>query len=126
DEVLKQADVVSLHLPLTPETQGIIDATKLALMKPSAILINVGRGPLVDEAALAEAIRSKKLAGAAADVYTQEPPPPDHPYFGLENMILTPHLAGSTLESGLRIMTMAMDNLARVINGEKPLWILNP
>jgi Lactate dehydrogenase and related dehydrogenases len=124
DEILKTADVISLHLPLTPETQGIIDASKLAMMKSTAILINVGRGPLVDEAALADALRAKKLACAAADVFSEEPPPKDHPLFGLENAILTSHLAGSTLESGMRIMNMAMDNLARVMKGEKPLWIL--
>jgi phosphoglycerate dehydrogenase-like enzyme len=125
DEILKTADVISLHLPLTPETQGIIDTSKLSMMKPSAILINVGRGPLVDEKALAEALRDKKLACAAVDVFSQEPPPKDHPLFGLENAILTPHLAGSTLESGMRIMNMALDNLARVMKREKPLWVLN-
>lgn len=125
DDILKTADVVSLHLPLTPETQGIIDASKLAMMKSTAILINVGRGPLVDETALADALRAKKLACAAIDVFSQEPPPKDHPLFGLENAILTSHLAGSTLESGMRIMNMALDNLARVMKGEEPLWILN-
>jgi phosphoglycerate dehydrogenase-like enzyme len=124
EEILKTADVVSLHLPLTRETEKIIDASKLALMKPTAVLINVGRGPLVDEAALAEALRNKKLAVAAVDVFSQEPPPGNHPLFGLENAILTPHLAGSTLESAIRIVNMAMDNLSRVIRGEKPLWIL--
>jgi phosphoglycerate dehydrogenase-like enzyme len=125
DDILKTADVVSLHLPLTPETQGIIDASKLAMMKSTAILINVGRGPLLDETALADALRAKKLACAAIDVFSQEPPPKDHPLFGLENAILTSHLAGSTLESGMRIMNMALDNLARVMKGEEPLWILN-
>jgi glyoxylate reductase len=125
DEILRTADVVSLHLPLTAETTKIIDAAKLALMKPTAILINVGRGPLVDEVALAEAVREKRIAAAASDVYTSEPPPADHPYFGVDNIILTPHLAGSTLESGMRIMGMAQDNLIRAMKGEKPLWVLN-
>lgn len=125
EEVLKEADIVCLLLPLTKETEGIINAARLALMKPTAILINVGRGPLVDEAALAEAVRNKQLAAAAVDVFREEPPPKDHPYFGVENMILTPHLAGSTLESGTRIMGMATDNLAHVMKGEKPLWIVN-
>jgi phosphoglycerate dehydrogenase-like enzyme len=125
-EILKTADVVSLHLPLTPETTRIIDTAKLALMKPTAVLINVGRGALVDEKALADAVKNKKLAAAAVDVYTMEPPPQDYPLFGLENVILTPHLAGSTRESGMRIMGMAMDNVVRVMKGEKPLWVLNP
>jgi phosphoglycerate dehydrogenase-like enzyme len=98
----------------------------LALMKPTAVLINVGRGPLVDEAALAEALRSKKLAAAAMDVFSQEPPPRNHPLFGLENVILIPHLAGATLESAVRIINMALDNMGRALRGEKPLWVLNP
>jgi phosphoglycerate dehydrogenase-like enzyme len=125
EEILKTADIVSIHLPLTKETEGVIGKDLLALMKPSAILINVGRGPLVDEAALAEALRSKKLSMAAIDVFSTEPPPKDHPLFGLENVILTPHLAGSTRESGLRIIAMATDNLARVMKGEAPLWVVN-
>jgi glyoxylate reductase len=125
EEILRTADVVSLHLPLSPETTKIINTSMLALMKPTAVLINVGRGALVDEAALAEAVRSKKLAAAAVDVFISEPPPVDHPYFKVENIILTPHLAGSTRESGMRIMGMSQDNLVRVMKGEKPLWVLN-
>jgi len=125
EEILKTADVVSIHLPLTEATTGIINASKLALMMPSAVLINVGRGALVDEAALADALRLKKIAMAAVDVFVEEPPPQDHPLFGLDNVILTPHLAGSTRESGGRILNMAMDNLIRIIKGEKPLWVLN-
>jgi phosphoglycerate dehydrogenase-like enzyme len=124
EEILKTADVVSLHLPLTRETEKIIDASMLSLMKPTAVLINVGRGPLVDEAALADTLQNKKLAIAAVDVFSQEPPPGNHPLFGLENVILTPHLAGATLESAIRIINMAMDNLSRVIRGETPLWVL--
>jgi phosphoglycerate dehydrogenase-like enzyme len=126
EEILKKADVVSLHLPLTRETEGIINAAMLALMKPTAVLINVGRGPLVDETALAEALTNKRLAMAAVDVFSQEPPPKNHPLFGLPNVILTPHLAGSTLESAMRIIDMTLGNLSRVIRGEKPLWLLNP
>jgi phosphoglycerate dehydrogenase-like enzyme len=125
EEILKTADVVSIHLPLLPETTKIIDAAKLALMKPSAVLINVGRGALLDEEALAAALREKKIAFAAVDVFAEEPPPPNHPFFGLPNIILTCHLAGSTRESGGRIMNMALENLARVLKGEKPLWLLN-
>jgi len=126
EDILKTADVVSLHLPLSEATTKIIDARKLALMKPSAVLINVGRGALVDEAALAEALRAKKIAMAAVDVYTEEPPPASHPLFGLENAILTPHLAGSTRESGGRIIGMAMENMVRILKGEKPQYVLNP
>ncbi|MEE9910610.1 MAG: 2-hydroxyacid dehydrogenase [Deltaproteobacteria bacterium] len=124
-EIMKTADVVSIHLPLVEATTKMINAEKLALMKPNAVLINVGRGALVDEAALADALRSKKIAMAAVDVFVEEPPPKDHPLFGLENAILTPHLAGSTRESGGRILNMAVDNLIRILKGEKPLWVLN-
>ncbi|MBN1475086.1 MAG: 2-hydroxyacid dehydrogenase [Syntrophaceae bacterium] len=124
EEIFKTADVISIHLPLLPETTKIIDAAKLALMKPSSIIINVGRGALVDEEALAQTLRDKKIAFAASDVFAEEPPPKKHPYFGLSNMILTCHLAGSTRESGGRIMNMALDNLSRVLKGENPLWVL--
>ncbi len=126
EEILSRADVVSVHLPLTAGTRGLMDAGKLGLMKPSAIFINVGRGELVDEAALAVAIRTGKLGAAALDVFSTEPPPADHPLFGLDNVILTPHLAGSTNEARERIVSMAMDNVARVIRGEAPLWVVNP
>jgi phosphoglycerate dehydrogenase-like enzyme len=124
EEILRTADVVSLHLPLNAETKGFIDQKKLVLMKPTAILINVGRGKLVDEEALAAALRSHKLGYAATDVFSQEPPPQDHPLFGLDNIILTPHLAGATNESRARIVSMAMENIARVIKGEKPHWVI--
>ncbi|PKN17226.1 MAG: hydroxyacid dehydrogenase [Deltaproteobacteria bacterium HGW-Deltaproteobacteria-6] len=125
EEIMKTADVVSIHLPLTETTANIIDVQKLKLMKPTAILINVGRGALVDETALADALLAGEIAMAAVDVFVEEPPPQNHPLFGLENAILTPHLAGSTRESGGRIVNMAMENMIRVMKGEKPLWVLN-
>lgn len=125
EDILKTADVVSIHLPLTEATTKIIDAQKLSLMKSTSVLINVGRGALVDEEALAAVLRNKKIAMAAVDVFVEEPPPRNHPLFGLDNAILTPHLAGSTRESGGRILHMAIDNLIRVIKGGKPLWVLN-
>lgn len=125
EEILKTADVVSIHLPLTEATTKIINAEKLSIMKPTAVLINVGRGALVDETALAEILRNKRIAMAAVDVFVEEPPPQNHPFYGLENIILTPHLAGSTRESGIRILNMAADNLIRVMKGENPLWVLN-
>ena len=126
EEILSSADIVSLHLPLSAETRGIMDEKKFALLKPTAIFINVGRGELVNETALAEALRNGRLAWAAMDVFSQEPPPKDHPLFGLENVILTPHLAGSTNESRARIVAMAADNIARVVRGEQPLWLVTP
>jgi len=93
DELLKVSDYVSLHCPLTDETRGLIDGRRLALMKPGALLVNTSRGPVVDEGALAEALKNGTIGGAALDVLCDEPPEKDHPLFGLDNVILTPHIA---------------------------------
>ena len=93
DKLLMEADYVSLHCPLTDETRGLIDARRLALMKPNALLVNTSRGPVVDEPALVEALKNGTIAGAALDVLCEEPPPKDHPLFALDNVILTPHIA---------------------------------
>ncbi len=93
DDLLSQSDYVSLHCPLTDETRGLIDARRLALMKPKAILVNTSRGPVVDETALIEALKNGTIAAAALDVLVEEPPPADHPLFALDNVVLTPHIA---------------------------------
>ncbi len=93
DDLLAQSDYVSLHCPLTDETRGLIDARRLALMKPKAILVNTSRGPVVDETALIEALKNGTIAAAALDVLVEEPPPADHPLFALDNVVLTPHIA---------------------------------
>ena len=93
DDLLAQSDYVSLHCPLTDETRGLIDARRLALMKPKAILVNTSRGPVVDEPALIGALKNGTIAAAALDVLVDEPPPADHPLFALDNVVLTPHIA---------------------------------
>lgn len=103
EELLTRADVVTLHLPLTPETRNLLNAERLALMKPGAVLINAARGGLVDEGALLEALEKGKLAGAALDVFETEPLPADSPLRRAERLILTPHLAGSTIEAQERV-----------------------
>ena len=103
DVLLRTADVVTLHLALTDETHHLIDATRLALMKPTAVLINTARGELVDEVALAQALRDKRIGGAAIDVFAVEPLPADSPLRGLDRVILTPHLAASTAEAQERV-----------------------
>ncbi|MSR07206.1 MAG: hypothetical protein EXR93_09100 [Gemmatimonadetes bacterium] len=103
DDLLARADVVSLHLPLTAETKNLIDARRLSLMKPSSVLVNTARGGLVDEAALLEAVTAGKLAGAALDVFEQEPLPKESPLRGSDRLILTPHLAASTTEAQERV-----------------------
>ena len=94
DELLRRADFVSLHAPLTAETRHLIDARRLALMKPGAILVNTARGGLVDEAALVRALEEKRIGGAALDVFEVEPLPPDSPLRRLDQVVLTPHVAG--------------------------------
>ncbi len=126
DELLSASDVVSLHVPLTPETRGLIDAEALSKIGSSGYLINVARGEVVDEAALIDALKSKKIKGAAIDVYATEPPPPDHPLFGLSNVIVTPHVAGVTDESRRRIMQVTAANIAGVLLGKEPENVVNP
>lgn len=123
--LLKASDVVSLHVPLTAETHGLIDAEALAKIGGSSYLINVARGEVVDEAALIEALRNKVIKGAAIDVFTQEPPPKDHPLLELDNAIVTPHIAGVTDESRRRIMQVTASNIAGVILGEEPRNVVN-
>lgn len=118
DDVLASADVVSLHCPLTPSTRHLINAASIAKMKPSAILINTGRGPLVDEQAVADALNGGRLAAFGADVLSQEPPRGDNPLLSARNCFLTPHIAWATLEARKRLMSTATENVRQFIAGE--------
>jgi phosphoglycerate dehydrogenase-like enzyme len=124
DELLRTSDIVSLHVPLIPSTRHMMGSAQFALMKPTAYLINTCRGPVVDEAALTQALSSGTIAGAGLDVFDQEPPPPDNPLFALPNVILTAHFAGPTWDNQYTRFRNAFDNCQRVIRGEKPLWII--
>ncbi len=121
-ELLRTSDVVSLHVPLNETTQNVIGAPEFALMKSSAILVNTCRGRVVDEAALYDALRSGQIAGAGLDVMVEEPPPANHPLFGLENVTFTPHMAGPTWETWPRAFRNAFDNIQRVAAARPPLW----
>ncbi len=123
-EILSTSDIVSLHVPLNEATRHMIGAAELARMRPSSVLINTCRGPVVDETALHAALAEGKLAGAGLDVFAAEPPPADHPLFGLDNVVLTPHLAGPTWESQRARLRNAFDNVQRVARGEPPLWVV--
>lgn len=118
DDVLASADVVSLHCPLSPSTRHLINAASIAKMKPSAILINTGRGPLVDEQAVADALNGGRLAAFGADVLSQEPPRGDNPLLSARNCFLTPHIAWATLEARTRLMSTATENVRQFIAGE--------
>jgi glycerate dehydrogenase len=117
DDVFRQADVLSLHCPLTPETENLVNARSLALMKASAFLINTSRGGLVDEVALAEALNAERLAGAGLDVVCKEPPSSGSPLFGAKNCFVTPHVAWSTLAARERLLSVAIKNLERFLAG---------
>lgn len=118
DDVLATADIVSLHCPLTSSTRHLINAASIAKMKPSAILINTGRGPLVDEQAVADALNGGRLAAFGADVLSQEPPRVDNPLLSARNCFLTPHIAWATLEARTRLMSTATENVRQFIAGE--------
>ena len=123
--LLAQSDYISLHVPLTPLSRNMIDAAALAAMKPSAVLINTARGGLVDEEALAAAIRSGEIAGAALDVLADEPPPPGHPLLGDERILITPHSAWYSLEAQRDVVAAACEDVRRVLSGERPLTPAN-
>jgi (S)-sulfolactate dehydrogenase len=120
--LLAAADIVTLHCPLTPETRGLIGAKEIAVMKPGAILINTARGGIVDEAALAAALRQGHLTGAAVDVFDTEPITAETAalFAGLPNVILTPHIAGLTVESNSRISAITVDNVIKTLEGSRP------
>lgn len=118
DDVLATADIVSLHCPLTSSTRHLINAEAIGKMKPSAILINTGRGPLVDEQAVADALNGGRLAAFGADVLSQEPPSGDNPLLSARNCFLTPHIAWATLEARTRLMSTATENVRQFIAGE--------
>ena len=125
DEVLRKADFLSLHTPLTEETRGLISKEKLGLMKPTVYIINTARAQIIDEEALYEALKEKKIAGYAVDVYTQAPPAKDAPFFELDNVITTPWAASETWETVRDMELTCVENILRVFRGEKPVYPLN-
>lgn len=117
ETLFREADVVSLHCPLTSETRHLVNATTLAWMKPGAFLLNTARGPLVDEAALAEALQAGRIAGAAVDVLSVEPPAPDNPLLTAPNCLVTPHLAWATKASRARLLGVVVENVRAFLAG---------
>ncbi len=120
--IWEESDYVSLHAPLTPETRGMVNAAALSRMKPEAVLINVARGELVDEAALAETLAENGIRGAGLDVLAQEPPAPDHPLLGLPNCLVTPHGAWYSTAALADMRRKAATDVLRTLNGEEPLY----
>ncbi|MBN9258136.1 MULTISPECIES: hydroxyacid dehydrogenase [unclassified Mesorhizobium] len=126
DALVEQSDIIVLCCPLTEETRGLISRERIALMKPHALLINVSRGPVVDDDALIEALRRGRIGGAALDVFSTQPLPPNHPYFSFDNVIVTPHMAGITEESMMRMGVGAAGEALLVLDGKLPVNLRNP
>ena len=118
ERLLAECDAVSLHLAGTPETEGMIDAAAIARMKPGALFVNTARGELVDEAALVDALRSGRIRAAGIDVYREEPLPPSHPFLGLDNVVLSPHVAYNTPEAAVALHDIAVECLVRYFAGD--------
>jgi gluconate 2-dehydrogenase len=125
EDLLRQSDFISLHVPLLPETRKMIGAAQLRMMKPTAILVNTSRGPVVDEAALAEALERKIVAGAGLDVFEQEPHV--HPLLlKLENVVLAPHIASASIDTRRKMSLVAAENALAALDGKRPPNLLNP
>lgn len=126
DELLEQSDFVTLHCPALPETMGLINAQRIASMKPTAYLVNTAGAPIIDREAIVQALKERHIAGAAFDVYETWPVQPDNPLLKLDNVILTPHIGGSTDETVERHSHMIADDIERFLKGERPENLLNP
>jgi D-3-phosphoglycerate dehydrogenase len=126
DALVAWSDVLVLCCPLNAQTRGLIDARRIALMKPGALIVNVARGPVIDDEALVAALREGSIGGAALDVFATQPLPADHPYFSFDNVIVTPHMAGITEESMVRMGAGAAAEVLRILSGELPVNLRNP
>lgn len=126
-DLLKNADIISLHCPLTETTKNLIGKAEIQLMKNTSILINVARGEVVDEQAVADALKNEDIGGAGLDVFSKEPITKDNPLLSVDadNLILTPHIAGSTMESQFKIVTMAFENIRKALSGKVPHYLVN-
>lgn len=125
-ELFEQADIITLHLPSTNDTQDIVGADLLGRMRDGALLINAARGDLIDERALVDGLSIGRPAAAAIDVFRAEPPEKDHPFLAIPNLLLTPHIAGGTRESGLRMSMQSVDAMLKILSGQRPDSLVNP
>jgi len=124
--LLRASDFVSVHTPLTEETHHLIGAEEFALMKPTAVLVNTARGPVVDGGALADALRERRIFGAGLDVFESEPPASDNPLLKLDNVVVLPHIASASVATRTRMAMMAAENLLAGLRGERPPHLVNP
>lgn len=126
ERLFRESDFISLHCELTEETCGLVGEREFKWMRPTAFLINLARGGVVDEQALVCALREGQIAGLGTDVYAVEPPPADHPFFGMENVVLTPHMSAHTREAMIRMAVDAVHGLLDVLAGQRPQYLVNP
>lgn len=126
ESLLRAADFLTLHLPLSPETRHLMNAERLRLLRPTCRIVNTSRGGVIDEMALAQALNEGRIAGAALDVFEQEPLPADHPFLNTPNTLLTPHISASTRESMENMARDAAKGLLDVLNGRRPQFVVNP
>jgi D-3-phosphoglycerate dehydrogenase len=126
DKLFAESDFIVLACPLTPETKGLASRARIASMRKNAVLVNVARGPVVDEQAITEALQQRRIRGAALDVFDKQPLAIDHPLMALDNVVLTPHQAGLTVEAVERMSEAAAQETLRLLKGEKPLNLVNP
>ncbi len=125
EEILKQADFISIHVPLIPSTRRLIGSKELQQMKKEAFLVNISRGDIVDEEALYQALKEGRIRGAALDVFSQEPPV-GSPLFSLDNVVLTPHMGGYSLEALRATGMICAENIVDLFQGKKPRFVVNP
>jgi phosphoglycerate dehydrogenase-like enzyme len=125
EDLFRTSDIVTLHTPLTDETNRMINKTLLSTMKPAAVIINTSRGEIIDERALADAVKEGKILGAGLDVFDKEPPDPGNPLLALDNVVVTPHSAGTTLDTWGRRLDFAFGNMRRVLKGDAPVAVVN-
>jgi glyoxylate reductase len=126
ERLLRESDFVSLHVPLTPETRRLIGERELALMKPTAILVNAARGAIVDQRALYAALKERRIAAAGLDVAETEPIPPDEPLLTLDNVVITPHIGSASVATRRRMAEMAVESIMQALRGETPTHCVNP
>jgi D-3-phosphoglycerate dehydrogenase len=126
DELLRRSDYVSINCPLTRESRGMIGAREFSLMPPHAFFITTARGFIHDEDALLAALRDKRIAGAGLDVWSKEPPPPEHPLLAFDNVLASPHTAGVTREARYNMGKFAAEQLIMILDGKRPPRIINP
>jgi D-3-phosphoglycerate dehydrogenase len=126
DELMKKSDIITLHTSTTPEAMGLISAQRIALMKPTAYLINAANAFVLDNEAIIKALKEKRIAGAAFDVFETWPVRSDSPLLKMDNVVLTPHIGGATAETVIRYSQMIVDDIERFLKGERPQNLLNP